>query len=268
MRTLRMTGATGLLCAMITAACADSSPSLLPTSPSAVSASSSNTLAATVQSGTMASVVVAGDVNSVLGHGNGNGNGGGNPNANGGSNGNGNGGGNGNGNGNGNQPPAVQTPAPPSSKKVELEGLISAVAGNVLTVNGQEVVVPATVVVHHGSHVVDFSDLAVGDRVHVRAEWLNGVLTASDVKLQNPGDEEESGDPTDGTALTVADFVSSLSLGACPNKTFNVGTQPVLTNASTVFIGGPCSAINNFGYVQVVGVLQSGVLVAAQVLIN
>jgi hypothetical protein len=259
MRTLRMTGATGLLCAMMTAACADSSPSLLPTSPSAVSASSSNALTATAQSGTMASVVVAGESSSALGKGNGNGNGGGNPNANGGG-----GNGNGNGGGNGNQPPAVQAPAPASSKKVELEGLITAVAGNVLTVDGQDVVVPAAVVVHHGSQVVDFADLAVGDRVHVRAEWLSGVLTASDVKLQNPGDGE-GGDPTDGTPLTVDGFVSLLSASACPNKTFNVGTQAVLTNSATAFAGGTCNVINEGGHVQVVGVLQSGVLVASQV---
>jgi Domain of unknown function (DUF5666) len=265
MPTLKLTGAIGLFCAVLATACADPSSSL-PTSPSAVSLSDSSAQASAVSSSGSSAAIETGsapELSAALGKPQGNGNGGGN--------GNGNPNGNGGGSGNGNRPPAVQAPAAPSSKKVELEGLISAIAGNVLTVNSQDVVVPATVVVHHGSHVVDFADLVVGDRVHVRAEWLNDVLTATDVKMQNPGDEEQSGDPTnppdptDGTALTVDGLVSLLSLGACPNKTFTVGTQAVQTNVSTVFAGGTCNVINNGGHVVVVGVLQSGVLVASNV---
>jgi hypothetical protein len=277
MRILKMTGALGLLCAIMASACADSSRSFLPTAPSAVSAPSSNTLSASVQaSSTMGSAVVelgsaAGDSSGLgkpSGNGNGNSNGnGGNPNANGGG-----GNGNGNPNGNGNGPPA-QTPGPPAPKKVELEGLIEAIAGNVLTVNGQAVVVPLTVVVHHGSKVVAFADLVVGDRVHVRAEEVLGVLTATDVKLQNPDGQGGTGGGTGGggttpppsTPLEVDGLISAFSFTACPNVTFTVGTQPVQTNSSTVFSGGTCNVLNNGSHVHVSGLLTSGVLVASTV---
>ncbi|MGH9201452.1 MAG: hypothetical protein ACRD2A_09465, partial [Vicinamibacterales bacterium] len=180
MRFLKMTGVTGLLCALMASACAGTSSSLLPTSPTAVVADSSAAVISSAQSGTTSSATVdwgsADGVSSRLGkpsgngngngngnNGNGNGNGNGNPNANGGGN------GNGNPNGNGGNGPPAQTPGPPADKKVELEGLIELIVGNVLTVNSQAVLVPLTVVVHHGSKVVLFADLAVGDRVHVKA---------------------------------------------------------------------------------------------------
>src|SRR4030095_8015869 len=97
-----------------------------------------------------------------------------------------------------------------------------------------------TVAVHHGSHQFEFSDLKVGDRVHVRAELVANVLPAKEGKLQNPGDEDESGDPTSGTPLSVDGLVSLLSAGACPSKTFNIGTQAVQNNCSTVFAAGMC----------------------------
>jgi Domain of unknown function (DUF5666) len=264
MPTLKLTGAIGLFCASFAIACAGPSSSI--TAPSAVLLSDSSAQVSAVSSSASSAATETGSVpelSASLGNGHGNGNGGG---------GNGNGSGNpqpnGNGNGNGHvtPPPTVQAPAPPSSKKVELEGAISAIAGNMLTVNGQDVVVPLTVVVHHGSHQFEFTDLKVGDRVHVRASLILDVLTASDVKLQNPGDEEEEpGDPTDGTELSVDGLVSLLSAGACPAKTFKVGTQSVQTNVSTVFAGGTCNVIIDGGHVQVLGVLQSGVLVASHV---
>jgi hypothetical protein len=163
MHTLKLTGAIGLLSAVLASACSSSS---LPTSPSAVPAfdgaqasslagDSSADPGASGVSSTFGKPTANGAGNGNGGNGNGNGNGGG---------------GNGNGNGGGNgQNPAPSAPAPnaPAPKKVELEGLISAIAGNVLTVNGQNVTVPATVVPHHGSKVVPFADLKVGDRVQV-----------------------------------------------------------------------------------------------------
>ena len=229
----KLTGAIGLFCAACFTACAGSS-SLLPTAPTSVLSPDSS-----VQTSVVAST----------GFGNGHGNGGGN--------------------GQGTTPPSAQAPVPPTSKKVELEGLVSAMAGNVLTVDGQAVVVPPTVLVHHGSHQFALSDLKVGDRVHVRAEWVGTVLTASDVKLQNPGvaddEDDEGGDPTDGTPLSVDGLVSLLSAGACPAKTFSIGAQAVQTDATTSFSGGTCNVITDGGHVQVVGVLKSGVLMATQV---
>jgi hypothetical protein len=272
MSTLKLTGAFGLCCAVLTAACADPSGSL-PNSPTAITSSRASGQASTVSSSASSVAGGAGNEPSTA-YGNGNGNGNGGPKPNGGGNGNGNGngsggngnGGGGNGNGHGNQPAPAPSPVPPTSKKVELEGLISAIAGHVLTVTGQNVLVPPTVVVHHGSHLFEFADLVVGDRVHVRAQLVDGALVASDLKLQNPGDgEEETTEIPDGTELSVEGFVSLLSAGVCPVKTFNVGAQEVATDAATVFAGGICTAMVNGGHVLVVGVVQSGVLVAMQV---
>jgi hypothetical protein len=250
MRTLKLTGTIGLFCTVLISDCSNPS-SISPLSPSAVIADSTAQLSAFSSSG--------------LGNGHGNGNGnGGNPSGNGGGNPNGNGNGSSNGGGKPTAPPVVQAPAP-AAKKIEIEGFISAIAGSVLTINSQDVVVPVEVVVHHGSHVIDFADLKVGDRLHVRAISVDDVLTATDVKLQNPGDEEEEEGGTGGTPITVDGLVSALAVTACPNLSFTLGTQAVATNSSTVFSGGTCNVIVSGGHVQVLGVVQSGVLVATQV---
>ncbi len=66
-------------------------------------------------------------------------------------------------------PPTNTTPPAPSTRKVEIEGLITAKAGDSIIVNGQTVVVPATCPIRHGSTSFSLADLRVGDRVHVRA---------------------------------------------------------------------------------------------------
>ncbi|MGH9384744.1 MAG: DUF5666 domain-containing protein [Vicinamibacterales bacterium] len=47
-----------------------------------------------------------------------------------------------------------------------------------------------------------------------------------------------------------------------------VGSQAVQTNASTTFFGGTCNVIVNGSGVVVMGLLQSGTLVATTVTIN
>jgi hypothetical protein len=191
------------------------------------------------------------------GHGNGNGNGnGGNPN--------GNGGGNQNGHGDGHdgvRPPTTEAPTPPSGKKVEIEGLISAIAGAVLIVNGQNVLVPATVIVHHGSHLLDFAELQVGDRVHIRANLIADVLTAREVKLQNPGDQniddDDDDDGGDDEELLIDGLVSQLGNDlACPTKAFTMGSTRIHANAATVYIGITCATLANGTHVKVTGVIQ------------
>jgi hypothetical protein len=52
-------------------------------------------------------------------------------------------------------------------------------------VNGFVISVPAATPIRHGSRSYQFSDLALGDRVHVKATMVASVLTAQEVKLQN-----------------------------------------------------------------------------------
>jgi hypothetical protein len=184
--------------------------------------------------------------------------------------GNGHGNGNGNGNGGGNQnghddghdtvkPPSTLTPTPTSGKKVEIEGLITAIAGALLTVNGEKVLVPPTVIVHHGSHLVDFADLQVGDRVHIRANLLLEVLTASEVKLQNPGEQGIADDDDEGEddELVIEAFISQLGNDlVCPAHAFTLGSTRVHVNAATVYVGLTCATLANGVHVKVTGVIQ------------
>jgi hypothetical protein len=226
-------GPIGLFCALLVSACADSS-STVPTSPSAV---------------------VPGDASLGKAHGNGHGNsnghGNGNGNGNASSNQNGNGNGNGNPNGNRGNGPPTQTPGPPESKKVEIEGVIQAIVGQVLTVNDQHVFVPLTVIVHHGSEVVPFGNLHIGDRVHMRAWLVLDVLTASDVKLQNPAEGV-----VDGVGDTeLVGVVSAFTVVLCPDATFLLGTQLVRVDASTLPVD-VCASLANDLNVHVDGNLQ------------
>ena len=184
-KTLGSIGLVGALFA--TAACGDSSKSMNPTAPSAVVAASLN--------------AEAGDANATSGA-----TGNSNPkpkpvNP-----------GNGNGNGNGPTPSTPTPPAPPPTNtspvaprvptnpttgKVEIEGVISALAGTSITVNGQTVAVPVGTVIRHGSRTVAYSALRIGDRVHITARMQGTVLEATEVKLQNSGGGDDDGDDND-----------------------------------------------------------------------
>jgi hypothetical protein len=208
-KTLRLFVAAGAV--LVTAACGDSSKPLSPTSPSAMTA---NGLSAEM-----------GDANAESGATGKGGNPGKPDNP-------------GNGNGNGNDkdkddkgkppstPPSPPAPAPPSpgapaaptnpvTGKVEIEGLITAIAGTSITVNGQVVSVPAGTVIRHGSRAVAFTELSIGDRVHVKALRQGTGLEATEVKLQNSGPGDDDDDGVEDGAGTV--FVSILDATASEN---------------------------------------------------
>ena len=116
------------------------------------------------------------------------------------------------GNPGGGQPPA--NVGAPTTKKVEIEGLITAKGIDSITVNGQKVVVPPTCPIRHGSTSFTFADLHTTDRVHVTADKVSlgtsVTLEATEVKLQRPGDSVEIGDggaaePTKLISVTATD---------------------------------------------------------------
>ena len=176
--------------AVLTAACGDSNSSLNPTAPSGVSASSLHADAG--GEGATSSATAKG------GKGNGNGNNGSN---------------NGGNNGKGGPPstpgtgggPGNTSPGAPGQHKVEIEGLVTSVGSDSLTVNGQTVLVTSDTVIRHGHVQFTLSQLSEGDRVHVRAVRVPAseaglgataveTLQATEIKLQNPdgGDDEET----------------------------------------------------------------------------
>jgi hypothetical protein len=203
MQMLRLSWSLVLAGAVMTAACGDSSSSLNPTAPSAVSSSSLNADAG--DEGTESSATAKG------GNGKGNGNGNGNNDGN-----NGRGGPPstpGTGGGPGNTSPGAPgntSPGAPGQQKVEIEGLVTSVGTDSLTVDDQTVLVTSETVIRHGNEPFTLSQLNVGDRVHVRATRVQVVaagvgvaavesLQATEIKLQNPvgvDDGEESSVPT------------------------------------------------------------------------
>lgn len=235
-----------LAAATIAAACGDSKSSANPTAPSAV-----------VDTAQSDQADAAGAVSSATG-GPKNNNGGGN------GKGNGNGNDNGRGNGNGNQPTLPAPPQAPTNsspitaRKVEIEGLISAKAGDSITVNAQAIIVPPNCVIRHGNTPFTLADLHVGDRVHVKGARLtsgSGVLAtstieASEVKLQNPGGGDD--DDEEPTALvSVSAFDALASEGGANTGTFRLtraGSATLLASPLTVTFTLTGTATNGADY--------------------
>jgi hypothetical protein len=235
MSTLKITWSLVFAGAVLTAACSDSKSSMNPVAPSAV------------VSGAQSEEAGGDGVSTTLGKPS-------HP-------GNGNGDGNGNGKDNGKgkqpnvpsapQPPTNTTPGGPSSKKVEIEGLISAKGGDSITVNGQQVVVPSTCPIRHGQTMFTFADLHVGDRVHVRASKTTSessrvlavtTLEATEVILQNPGDGTGSGDdtPSDLVSVTATDAFASEIAG-------NTGTFTLTRSGSAALLAAPLTVTYTVG---------------------
>jgi hypothetical protein len=257
MNTERLIWAVVLTGALLAAACGDAKSSL-PTAPSSVGAAMQAAEAGDSVSGTM------GQGGNGNGRGNnGGGNGGGN---NGGGSGNGNDGGNNNGggNGNGNQPTVPTAPQPPTNttptttRKVEIQGPISAKIGDMITVGDQQVIVPAACVIRHGDTRFTFSELNVGDLVHVRATrtttgtgaTATTTIEASEVKLQNPGfrdDDDDSADPT--LLVSVRALDASAAEAGLDQGAFRFSRSGDTTAALTVtiLIGG--TAANGSDYI-------------------
>lgn len=161
----------------------------------------------------------------------------------------------GNGNGNGKQPAGTPggggqaptngspgAPTAPGLKKVEIEGLIAAKGGDSITVNGQQVVVPPSCPIRHGSTSFTFADLHIGDRVHVRANRTSEAtgpmtttrLEATDVKLQNPGEVGEGDEPANLLSVMATDAVAGESGG-------DTGTFTLTRSGNATLLAAPLS---------------------------
>jgi hypothetical protein len=133
----------------------------------------------------------------------------------------------------------------------EIEGLISSInlSARTLVVNGMTISVPTDAIVRHGNQTIAFSQLKIGQRVHVRGTLTGATVVASEVKLQ------DENPPGQGEA-EVEGAVSARG-GSCPTVTFTVGTTKVSTDAATQFKSGTCATIANGVNVEVEGVRQS-----------
>ena len=113
-------------------------------------------------------------------------------------------------------------------------GAIDTVAGTVV-VSGTTVAVPAGTRIDGGREgAVTFTDLKVGWRVTIRASQSGGVITASEVVVEERG----------AAHVEIDGRVSGLT-GTCPSLELVVGSSSVSTSASTAFEGVSCGQLVN-----------------------
>ncbi len=129
---------------------------------------------------------------------------------------------------------ALQTQERDTGGEVQLEGRIAALnpggTANTLLVDSTTVSVPTTAIIRHGDTDIKFSELKVGDRVHVKGTKNGQLLTAREVMVQN-----------DNTTVpvNVTGPVSLLQSGfTCPTIRFTVAGWIVETGAATDFQKG------------------------------
>lgn len=132
----------------------------------------------------------------------------------------------------------------------ELSGFVTAVSGTALTVRGTSVTPTPDAVIRHGHRILLFSSIAIGDHVQARGMMTEGVLVASEIKVEQTSREG-------GDAGEVHGVISGLSsTTGCPVLTFMVGTTTVQTSVATDFGNVTCSALANGAEVEAEGTRQ------------
>ena len=170
---------------------------------------------------------------------------------------------------------AVDTPAPDHGKKpaegdgpgrsheARAVGIVSAIAGGVLTVDGISVAAGPDAIIRHGNRVLTMADIEVGDHVQARGVMEGTTLVAVEIKVQDVGE----GDGDDGEEVEIEGLISGLtSTATCPVVTFTIGTTTVKTSAATQFDDITCAALANNTRVEVEGTRQAdGSILATKV---
>jgi hypothetical protein len=139
----------------------------------------------------------------------------------------------------------------------QLEGKIASVnpGAHTFKIGDTTVMVPSTASITDGFRGLEFSDLVVGARVHVKGSKSGSTITATRIQVQQSTLEKvnASGEATDFG-------------GTCPNRTFRIGSQSVAVNDSTIFVHGACGDLANGMNVDVKGLRRpDGSVLATQV---
>ena len=135
----------------------------------------------------------------------------------------------------------------PPRVKVSLSGFVTAVSVSTLTVRGVEVALGASTVIRHGSRTLTLADIRVGNHAQVKGTQVGGLITATEVKVEDTRRDDEDDD--DGLPRVIvagddeAEGAISVPSGTCPTLAFSVGVTPVTTSATTVFQGVTCAQI-------------------------
>ena len=140
-----------------------------------------------------------------------------------------------------------------TDNRVEIEGRVTQVnvSARTLRVADNDISVPAGTTIRHGGTTVPFSEIQVGDRVHVRGTRTGSMVVATEIELQtsNPGRPAEEEVELKGTVAGRT--------GTCPVISFTLAGKKIVTNGSTQFHDGTCAQVTNGASVEAKGRMQS-----------
>lgn len=124
----------------------------------------------------------------------------------------------------------------------QLEGRIDAVNAGArsFTIGDVTVVVPAGVPITNGFRDLAFTDLVAGARVHARGTRAGSTLTATWIQAQQTGLE----------TTEVTGVLTDLA-GACPDRTFRIGSRAIAVNGSTIFVRTSCAELTDRSTVEI-----------------
>ena len=144
----------------------------------------------------------------------------------------------------------------------EIEGRIEAITGSTIKVAGRTVTVGATTVIRHGDTTMTLSQLAIGQRVHVKGtvtgEGATATTAATLILVQNMN----TSIPTNLEG-TVSDLT-----GTAAAFEFKIGSSVVRGTTATEFKGGKSPSFTelaNGGKVHVKGMQQNGYVQAESI---
>ena len=138
-----------------------------------------------------------------------------------------------------------------------LSGFVTTIGTNALTVRGINVVVNDGTRIRHGNRVLTMLDIEVGDHIQVRGRMDGNNLVATEIKVEDTGNDNDEGNHIEDLKGTVAGVSSD---SGCPVRTFTLNTTPantVKTDASTAFEDVTCSSLANGTVVEVEGIRQA-----------
>lgn len=135
-----------------------------------------------------------------------------------------------------------------TGSQAQLEGTIVSVdeASRTLVVGTTTVVVPEGTPITHGFRELDFTDLLVGARIHVKGTLAGDTLTATRIIAQQTGLEP----------VKMSGIVSDAG-GTCPEATFQIGSTLIAVNASTIYVKGACADLQGGAAVDIKGLRRA-----------
>ena len=142
-------------------------------------------------------------------------------------------------------------------------GFVSAKFADTLTVNGITVAGGPGVVIRHGNRTLTMADIMVGDHIQARGTMDGTTLVATEIKVEDTGNDNDEGAGQAELKGTVSAFSGAAT---CPAATFMIGTTKVTTSATTVFDDVTCATLANGAIVEVDGTTQAdGSILATKV---